>query len=132
MYRAGLGTPWAQFPRASFRRTIMTTTETSFFALAAGDLMTRQLLLIPVDMSLRDAALLFFRNHISGAPVVDDEGRCVGALSNTDLVALALKHGADVVVSAPLPITCTFQARSVGPDARELTTCTLPLGACPL
>ena len=52
----------------------------------AEDLMSRDLLLIPHRMSLRAAAHLLAQAHVSGAPVVDDAGRCVGVLSATDLV----------------------------------------------
>jgi len=52
----------------------------------AEDLMSRDLLLIPHRMSLRSAAHLLAQAHVSGAPVVDDAGRCVGVLSATDLV----------------------------------------------
>jgi CBS domain-containing protein len=52
----------------------------------ANDLMSRDLILIPRHMSLRGAAHLLAQARVSGAPVVDDAGRCVGVLSATDLV----------------------------------------------
>lgn len=52
----------------------------------AEDLMSRDLILIPHRLSLRTAAHLLAQAHVSGAPVVDDAGRCVGVLSATDLV----------------------------------------------
>lgn len=54
--------------------------------MTAADLMSRELTLIPQDMSLPAAAHLLARAGISGAPVVDEEGRCVGVLSTTDFV----------------------------------------------
>ena len=57
-----------------------------FHSLNAGDLMSRELIMIPQEMSLQAAARLLSRHHISGAPVVDAEERCVGVLSNTDFV----------------------------------------------
>jgi CBS domain-containing protein len=58
-------------------------------ALTADNLMSREVLCIPKGMSLRDAAEVLARERISGAPVVDAAGRCVGVLSTTDLAHLA-------------------------------------------
>lgn len=49
--------------------------------LTAADLMNRQVISIPVRYSLREAAEILQRNQIAGAPVVDEEGCCVGLLS---------------------------------------------------
>ncbi len=50
------------------------------------DVMTRQVVCVGKDQTLSEAARLFVERRISGAPVVDDEGRCVGVLSATDYV----------------------------------------------
>jgi predicted transcriptional regulator len=42
-------------------------------------------------MSLQGAARLLSQAHVSGAPVVDEEGRCVGVLSATDFLHIAEK-----------------------------------------
>jgi predicted transcriptional regulator len=57
----------------------------------ADDLMSQPVLLIPREMSLTGAAHLLTQANVSGAPVVDDEGRCVGVLSTTDFMHLAEK-----------------------------------------
>jgi CBS domain-containing protein len=57
--------------------------------LTAGDLMTAPVMTIPQEMPIRDAARLFSGAHISGAPVVDAHGRCVGVLSSSDFVTWA-------------------------------------------
>ncbi len=64
----------------------MTTMETPLLQLNAEDLMSRDVLVIPQHMSLKAAAHLLARANVSGAPVVDEEGRCVGVLSAADLV----------------------------------------------
>ena len=56
---------------------------------SAGDLMSDTVLLIPRAMSLQGAAHLLSQAGVSGAPVVDDAGRCVGVLSTTDFLHLA-------------------------------------------
>jgi CBS-domain-containing membrane protein len=57
-----------------------------FMNLTAADLMSHTVTLIPREMSLRGAARLLSQTHVSGAPVVDDDGRCVGVLSSTDFM----------------------------------------------
>jgi predicted transcriptional regulator len=55
-------------------------------SLCAGDIMTRNITLIPRKMSLQGAARLLARASVTGAPIVDDNGRCVGVLSATDFM----------------------------------------------
>jgi CBS domain-containing protein len=64
----------------------MLATTKPFLALTAADLMTRDVLMLPQQTSLRAAAHLLSQAQVSGAPVVDREGRCVGVLSATDFV----------------------------------------------
>lgn len=52
----------------------------------AADLMSRDVVLVPHEMSLQGAAHLLSRSHVSGAPVVDESGRCIGVLSTTDFL----------------------------------------------
>jgi len=54
--------------------------------LIAADLMSRDLITIPRHMTLHGAAHRLAQSRVSGAPVIDDDGRCVGVLSATDLV----------------------------------------------
>jgi CBS domain-containing protein len=63
----------------------------SLLALTAADVMSAPVLTIPQDTSLREAARLLSRSNISGAPVVDAEGRCLGVLSSSDFVTWAWK-----------------------------------------
>lgn len=58
----------------------------AFHALTAEDLMTRGPTLIPRHMSMQAAARLLAGRQISGAPVVDEGGHCVGVLSTTDFM----------------------------------------------
>ena len=69
-----------------------------FLDLTAADLMTTPVRTIPQGMSLREAAHLFLRDRISGAPVVDADGRCIGVLSSSDFVTWAGKDGNGKVI----------------------------------
>jgi CBS domain-containing protein len=58
----------------------------SFLELTAADLMTHEVTAVPRHLSLRKAAHLLSQAHVSGAPVVDGCGACVGVISSTDFV----------------------------------------------
>jgi CBS domain-containing protein len=58
----------------------------SLAEITAAEVMTRDLVVIPQHLALRQAARLLWRAHVSGAPVVDAAGRCVGVISATDFV----------------------------------------------
>jgi CBS domain-containing protein len=62
-----------------------------FLALTAADLMTAPVMTIPQETPLREAARLLSGSHISGAPVVDPDGQCLGVLSSSDFVTWAVK-----------------------------------------
>jgi CBS domain-containing protein len=51
--------------------------------------MSSALVLIPKEMSLPGAAHLLAQARVSGAPVVDEDGRCIGVLSTTDFLHYA-------------------------------------------
>lgn len=55
--------------------------------LRVGDIMSSNVVQIPVHQTMAEAACLMVRHEISGAPVVDEQGRCVGILSSFDFAA---------------------------------------------
>ncbi|MCI0682983.1 MAG: CBS domain-containing protein [Gemmataceae bacterium] len=69
----------------------MLTATKPLMSLTANDLMTSNVVMIPREMSLRKAAQLLSQHQISGAPVVDAEGRCIGVVSATDFIHWAQK-----------------------------------------
>ena len=58
-----------------------------FLALVAKDLMNTDVATIPRDLGMQTAARWLAQMRVSGAPVVDEQGRCVGVLSSNDFVA---------------------------------------------
>lgn len=54
--------------------------------LLARDVMTPHVVTVAEDMSTADLARFLIEHEISGAPVVDEQGRLVGVVSMTDLV----------------------------------------------
>lgn len=56
-------------------------------ALTAADIMSTDLITVNLETSVRELARVLVDNKISGAPVLDDEGRLAGIVSQSDLVA---------------------------------------------
>lgn len=51
------------------------------------DLMTRDVVAVRADTSLKEVARLLAERRVSGAPVVDEEGRVLGVVSEADILA---------------------------------------------
>ena len=58
----------------------------SLLTLSATDVMSNHVVMIPREMSLQGAARMLGRSGVTGAPVVDSRGRCIGVLSTTDFM----------------------------------------------
>ena len=69
----------------------MRTTTKALLSLTAHDLMSTSVTTIPQMMSLQGAAHRLSQFGVSGAPVVDAQGHCVGVISAHDFVAYAEK-----------------------------------------
>jgi CBS-domain-containing membrane protein len=98
--------------------------------LTAGDLMTRDIVLLPEEMALRDAARLLHQAQVSGAPVIDEQGRCVGVLSAADFLRWAEQEGRGAE-KVPVP-ACPYQVKGRLLTGEEAVICTLAEGSCPL
>jgi CBS-domain-containing membrane protein len=99
-------------------------------ALTAVDVMSRAVLAIPRRMALRDAARLLWRAGVGAAPVVDEQGRCVGLLSAVDFLRWA-EEGCPAAGDGPVPC-CRYQEKGRLLGGGEAALCTLPAGGCPL
>ncbi len=64
----------------------MLTTRDPLQDLKAEEVISRDILTLPVRASLWEAAALLRGAQITGAPVVDEQGRCVGVLSAVDVM----------------------------------------------
>ncbi len=64
-----------------------------FLSLTAADLMTDAVVTVGQHLSLANVAQLLAEHAISGAPVVDEAGRCVGVISATDFISFARSAG---------------------------------------
>ncbi|MFP3939898.1 MAG: CBS domain-containing protein [Thermoanaerobaculia bacterium] len=57
--------------------------------ITAADLMTPDVLTVPEEMTVRELSTFLMDNEITGAPVVDAEGRLVGVVSAVDIADMA-------------------------------------------
>ena len=57
-----------------------------------SDVMTRGAISVPPETPLRDLARLLSEERISGVPVVDADGRCLGVVSEADVLVKQLSR----------------------------------------
>ncbi len=101
--------------------------------LSAGDVMSRDVVFVSHETSLRQAARLLMLHQISGLPVVEPGGTCIGVLSTSDILRWAIQqHGGASAETSERPYSCIFQLKHRGADGEETVLCTLPLDTCPL
>jgi len=79
----------------------------------ARDIMTPTVISAKVDMVLADVAKLLLRWHISGVPVVDDEGKLKGIITEHDVVKFMVSGRTE---SAKAGEIMTKDVESYGPD----------------
>ncbi len=54
--------------------------------LTAQDIMTSTVITVAEDANVRELAALFLSNNISGAPVVNGQGKVIGVVTESDLI----------------------------------------------
>lgn len=54
--------------------------------LNASDIMTTEVIAVKKETTLKELAKLLYENHINGVPVVDDEGKLIGIICESDLI----------------------------------------------
>jgi CBS domain-containing protein len=87
-------------------------------SLRVGDIMNRQVVPIESCATIADAAKTLAEHDITGAPVVDGGGRCVGVLSVTDL-ALNSRRAVRVGESAEAGLGGSLSAHRDGDPAGD-------------
>ncbi|MCL4384906.1 MAG: CBS domain-containing protein [Actinobacteria bacterium] len=59
--------------------------------LRAKDLMTKNVITIKPDITIRELSDVLLKNNISGVPVVDDEGKLIGIVTEADIIKENIK-----------------------------------------
>ena len=77
----------------------------------AADIMTTNVITVPPDANVRDAATILVQHRISAVPVLGDRGNIVGIVSEGDLIRRA-EAGTEVSRSWWLDLLTTDEARA--------------------
>jgi CBS domain-containing protein len=62
-------------------------------AATVGELMTTDVVTLPLDATVQDAASVMFKRKVNLLPVVDDDGHVVGVVSRSNIVRLIADAG---------------------------------------
>ena len=85
----------------------------------AKDIMTRDIITVAPNMSVKTLAMTLIKNQISGAPVARKDGKIVGVVSEGDIVA---KKGKDVKAIMSKKVISVSQDTTVEEIAQLMTT----------
>jgi CBS domain-containing protein len=87
--------------------------------MTAKDIMTRDIITVTPTMTVKNLAMTLIKNQISGAPVSATNGKIVGIVSETDIVA---KKGRDVKAIMSKKIISVNEETPVEAIAQLMTT----------
>lgn len=73
--------------------------------LLARDIMRRPVISVRREATLKEVANLMYKHRISGMPVVDEQNRVVGEISERELLAAAIPDYTERLQSRPAPAT---------------------------
>ena len=85
----------------------------------AKDIMTRDIITVSPNMTIKNLATTLIKNQISGAPVAGKNGKIVGVVSEADIVA---KKGKDVKAIMSKKIISVGEETTVEEIAQVMTT----------
>jgi predicted transcriptional regulator len=97
----------------------MVDTAKSLLTQCAAEIMSHYVIMIPREMTLQGAARMLARAGVTGAPVVDENGRCIGVLSATDFMHWMKEEHTGKRRSASGEVLCT--SWQIPEDVGELT-----------
>lgn len=87
----------------------------------ARDIMTRKVYTISPDVSVQEVAQLLSRKRISGAPVVDKDGKMVGVVTEADIIGKVNREDLRVADIMSSEIITVEEETRVGQIAMLLT-----------
>ncbi len=68
-------------------------------------IMTKDVVTVPSEMPVREVANLLSERNVSGVPVVNDEGRVIGVVSELDVVGRRGATAADIMSKQVISVT---------------------------
>jgi CBS domain-containing protein len=93
--------------------------------ITARDIMTTELTTLAPDMDFASAARVLLDRHINGAPVVDEDGRLVGILCQSDLVAQHKKMPVPTLLTLLDSFIRLTPAKELEKQARKIAAMTV-------
>jgi CBS-domain-containing membrane protein len=79
----------------------------------AREIMTRDVITVPATMPVKEIAQVLAERRITGLPVVDDEGRVVGIISELDIISRQGATAADIMSAQVISATEETDAEEV-------------------
>lgn len=71
----------------------------------AKDIMTKEIVTVAPDTTVKNLAKILIRNQISGAPVADKNGKILGVVSEADIVAKKGNRVKDIMSKKVVGVT---------------------------
>lgn len=87
----------------------------------ASDIMTRKVATIHPEASVQEAAQLLDQKRISGAPVVDSDGKIIGIVTEADIISKVDREGLCVADIMSHDVIAVDEETPVGEIAALLT-----------
>jgi CBS domain-containing protein len=84
--------------------------------LRARDFMVKRLVTVPPEMDVLDAVRMLLRYSVSGAPVVDRDGRLLGVFSEKCAMNVILDAAYDQLPTNEVRAFMDTEAQTIGPD----------------
>ena len=84
----------------------------------AKDMMTKEIITVSPTMSIKKLAMTLVKNQISGAPVIDRNGKIIGVVSEADIIG---KKGKDVKAIMSKKVISVTENTPVEEIARLMT-----------
>ncbi len=89
--------------------------------ITAREMMTRELLTVDKDTRVLEAVRLLLKHRVSGAPVVDEEGRLIGMLSERDCIHALVRAVAERLPSSYVRDVMSTDVLTIADSADLLT-----------
>lgn len=93
--------------------------------LTAKDIMTKEVITVPLKMPVKELADLLWKKRISGAPVVDDEGKLVSVVTESDLIDQTKKVHVPKMISILDSVLFLEKPGKMEEDIKKMTGATV-------
>lgn len=87
--------------------------------------MTKEVITVSPDLAVEKLAEVFWENRISGAPVVDDDGKVVAIVTESDLIDQSKKVHIPTMISFLDSVIMLEKADKIEKEIRKMTGATV-------